>query len=1099
MDSRIKDISASLWISASAGTGKTKSLIDRILALLLNGATPGKILCLTYTKAAASEMLGRLGKRIYDFHRMSTDDLKNTLENMGFSSQYSDIAKSLHEKSFNSSEWVQIKTIHAYCFGIIEKFPIETGLFPGVKLCDDHQRELMLNEAIGDILRDQTNHPSLELISNHTTNIFDIIDGNISEIEAFSWKFENFDALYADFFQVPKDKIFLENEELDQHLFNTVFSGQHQKIFSELAEILFTSEKKTDIEKAEILKANAINPTNGFMKAFLTDELTIRKNLCTQNVSKRHPDFPERMERVAHQALEFLDGKRKYISARANAAFFSIAKKIVLKFNAIKQTNHCIDFDDVIAITSTLLHNMEWVMYKNDGGIEHMLVDEAQDTSPQQWEIIKTITDEFFANGVSGKTVFVVGDEKQSIYSFQGADVKLFQQMHEYFKKRSESNGQKFHDIILNKSYRTTGNILGFVDDVFRDYFPNVNHVSARSPDGGVVEIVKLFESDEKEEEQPWEIATSTELPITSGKKLSSYIAQFIRDTIKKRVFVASKNRPAMASDFLLLFQRRKKDTMNAIVNALRELDIAATGIDKVSLKDELIVEDLVTFAEFAVSPFDDLACARVLKSPIIGITEDDLMNACIGREKKQLWNCLLKNNELCEKYSLKNLKKHLYNAFNVSAYGFFMNVLTDGFLEKFIARLGTKCLDVLYEFLDVVMEYENKNSASLQSFLTWFRSSAYEVKRESFKEENAVRMMTAHASKGLQAPFVILADCHFFRQSTSDKILKTEDEILFWDFSKDMRANCVENSRDIQSQLDIEESRRLLYVALTRSEDFLYIMGEKSDRKLNDNCWYSACRTGVYSHKESASTSQVPSVTLDSVTHLDSASTSQVQSAYLSAGSEAENGSSVMLVGEYSYSPDDYQEVSSPTKSVSVPDWFFQRDASVTLDSITHAKSVSSTLQEQDIASAASTYGDCVHLLLSEVNKYPRLLFDKIFMQLIDGFDLTDDLKNSAKAEVDRLLNISEYAFIFDENSMSEVPFIHNGHEGRIDKIAFKDPDEIWIIDFKTGKPKEEIPPEYAAQLSFYKEAVAEIFRDHQHKNLKPAILWTSASRLQQ
>jgi ATP-dependent helicase/nuclease subunit A len=1055
MNPEIMDITASLWISASAGTGKTKSLIDRLLALLLNGVAPHKILCLTYTRAAAAEMLGRLGKYLYDLHHMSDNRLKNELANMGFGENFFPIARSLYEKSLSSSDWVQIKTIHSFCLGIIEKFPVETGLLPGIKLCDEYQRQQMLSEIMTAVLRDKKNHPPLELLSNYTNNAFGIIEQNIASIAKQNWKIGNFSRLYADFFDVPLEDLALDSRELDILLLNKFFSDQYPKIFRELAEILSTG-KSSDMAKAKNFEKSAAHSTSDFLDAIFTRELTLRDKLYTQDIAKRRPDFPDRLQKIVQLAQEFLEEKKKCVSARVNAAFFSIAEQVLEGFKSLKQQNHCIDFDDVIAITANLLHNMEWVLYKTDGGVDHVLIDEAQDTSPAQWEIIKTMTDEFFCNYGSSQTVFVVGDEKQSIYSFQGADFKLFQQMREYFKKRSESNGQKFFDVVLKKSYRSTGNILSFVDDVFRAHFPKVEHESARSADGGVVEVIDLFENDPSEEEKTWKIIKSDDQPVTADKKLSLHVARLISDAIAKGVFVPSRKRPAKAADFLILFRRRDRKIMKSITDALKEFNIPVTGIDKVLLKEELIVEDLVTLAKFAVFPWDDLACARVMKSPIVGMTEEELLAACVRRKDMHLWDYLLKSDTLCHKYSLSELKKHQANAFRLSAGDFFMTALTNGLRERFIARLGTKCLDVLYEFLNVVAEYESKSTASLQSFLEWFLRFEKEIKRESFGNENAVKLMTAHASKGLQAPFVLLADCHFSK-TKNDGILKTNDALLLWDFPQDMdgrilRAKPIEQLRQEQSLRDVEESKRLLYVALTRAEDFLYIFGQKdaANKKLSDTCWYNIV-TAAVGEKFTAST---------------------------------RHNHALKISGEYVWAPETHPEPTPPSSgAISLPPWFFEK--------LEEPSAIPTKIEGK---STEIIYGDCVHMLLSEVQKYPRTLFETFSRHLLDKFELDDNLKNNAQAEVQRLLAMSEYDFIFDENSLAEVPFFHNGQEGRFDRIAFPKPNEIWIIDFKTGPMKKEIPANYREQLSFYKNAARTMYPN---KNIKTGILWTSAAKL--
>jgi ATP-dependent helicase/nuclease subunit A len=760
---------------------------------------------------------------------------------MGFDESYVKPAKSLHEKSL-SSEWVCIQTIHSFCLGILRRFPLETGLLPGIKLCDSYQRKQMLDTAIESVLVDEKYRAHWETVAVHVVDVRDLLtDDNITKIQHFMAKTQDFSSLYGGFFNLDQDYCDLSNQELNERLFLKIFGNRHRRIFAELAETLFLGGV-TDVKKAETLRANSANPTEKFVDAFLQKNTgKVYDRLCTRAIAGS--GFQERMLEVALKALQFQGIRKNYIAAKANVAFFSVASEIIQKFIELKALNHCLDFNDVITITATLLDDMDWVIYKIDGNVDHILIDEAQDTSPEQWEIIRKISDEFFANYQSNRTLCVVGDEKQSIYSFQGANVKLFSKMRAYFKNRSTICGQKFHEILLNESYRTTGGILSFVDDVFAGVFPGIKHLSRRDARSGVVEVVDLFEDDPQEETAFWETDDSEKQ--SAGRKLSLYVSEFIKNAIEKRGLVESKQRAARASDFLILFQRRDVETMENIITVLREAGIRATGIDRVLLKDQLIVEDLIAFAEFSVFQRDDLMCARCLKSPLVGMTEEDLMRCCLDRREEKLWNYLQNNEELYQKYSLNRLQNYMDSAFQLSAYDFFTNALMDGVEEKFLRRLGTGCLDILHEFLDVVMLYEKENTPSLPSFLHWFKSFEHEIKRESFSEEDAVRLMTVHASKGLQAPFVLVADAHFF-QTKGEKFLETEEGVLLWNFGSDARTEKIAPLHENNLLSDLEESQRLLYVALTRAEDAVCVLGQRRTNALNDKCWYNFIQSGL-------------------------------------------------------------------------------------------------------------------------------------------------------------------------------------------------------------------------------------------------------------
>ncbi|MDR0678259.1 MAG: UvrD-helicase domain-containing protein [Holosporaceae bacterium] len=1022
----IKDTSASLWISASAGTGKTKSLVDRILALLLNGANPSKILCLTYTKAAASEMLTRLSDYLKKLNKMSDSELKAALSTFGTDKSSLKRARSLYEKSMEK-DWISIQTIHSFCLELLKQFPLETGLFPGLKICDDIKLEELLNESINYMMENEECLSHWKTISKYAADISQTIKKNAMALRRFTNKYDNFQELYADFFDLDVNWINLDDEKINDLLLNQFFHGNYRKIFADYAKILFGGNV-SDITKAQILQENSICPTEKIIEVFLTQEGTVRKSLCTQKI-RETSDLEQQMQIAASKILNFWDIKKRIASAKANTSFFETAKRIISRLQELKMSHHYLDFNDVILLTLELLENIDWVMYKTDVGMDHLLVDEAQDTSPEQWEVIKKITDEFFSNYQSDKTIFVVGDRKQAIYSFQGTDVELFDRAHDYFKNIVSECGQRFHDEPLTKSYRTTGNILSFVDDVFSEKFPNTSHSTHRNPNTGVVEIVDIFEDEASPGGNP--------LYAQSAKdKLSRYIANFIQRTIAQKVWVESRERTARAEDFLILFRHRDRETMERIVDALKREHIPVAGIDKIILNDELIVNDLIALAEFSIFPLDDLMCARVLKSPIIGISEETLMKICLDRKDDNLWNYIQRT-----EYFPQKLLNYVNCAFKLSVFDFFMYVLTDGVREKFIDRLGEKCLDILNEFLEMVMNYEKDNNPSLQSFLEWFRSLNHEVKREPVIAGNAVRLMTVHGSKGLQSPFVILADCDFINNQ-NDKLIKTENEILLWDFFSATRPNKI--AQLLEKQQD-DEYYRLLYVAMTRAEDFLYILGKKSKTSPSEKSWYGFVRQKIdkFVRVESEGLYRLGSYRID----------------------KSDRTSADIII----------------SRPFEAPFWLHEKIP------LTDDISPGERTESPQII-----YGDCVHKLLSEIPPYlKRRGRDEIADHMIKKFDLSTVEKAEAKKEA--LEVIKTFPFLFDSNSLSEVSFVHDGKEGRIDKIAFLD-HEIWIVDFKTGAPRDAVSGKYARQLAFYLTAV---FKITQNSNIRTAILWTKNKNL--
>ncbi|MDR3155849.1 MAG: UvrD-helicase domain-containing protein [Holosporaceae bacterium] len=1133
MLNEIKDIGASIWISASAGTGKTKSLIDRILALLLAGVYPAKILCLTYTRAAAAEMLDRLSQQLLRWQGMMPEDLEQELLSFGIvrfhkNSAISDsilpcissqlaLAQSLFAQSTNAAEWVQIKTIHGFCLGLLEKFPLETGLLPGFTTCDDYQISALLREAINAIMRQQENRHSMEYISNFTVDLFEIIKNrrlwlaNVGDIRS----------TYLSFFCIPmgQNDLFANGDgrqrwttssdfdvEVDLYLLQQMSWENQKQKFLQISEILSQGNAE-DLKKARLLQSAVAANSTEFLLAFFTQEYKLKNRLYSAQIAKKYPNFFQQMSEAAQWVLEFWEQKKTYTSAKANIEFFTVISRIIAKFNELKWANHCVDFDDIISIVAILLKNIEWVMYKINCDIDHILLDEAQDTSPEQWEIVQAIADEFFATLHPTKTIFVVGDEKQSIYSFQGADVRVFDRMHKYFRNKSTTSGQRFHDAVLNISHRSGGNILSFVDSICGHLLPDVKHVSNRSADGGVVTIVDLFTDDDAEgndaDDWPWSTIKNQQSRQSASGKLAAHIAHTIHDAIIGGVWVDSCQRPARASDFMILFQRRDPIAMKNIASALNALSIPVCGLDRFLLEDELIVEDLIQLATFALLPADDLSCARVLKSPIVGMSEEDLMRVCIDRTVKHLglWDYLLQDEELYSKYNLQQLQSYLREVFDKSPMAFFMKIIADGTREKFINRLGEECLDVLSVFLDVVMLYtDNNGGASLEGFIEWFRSFRHEIKRESFGQNNAVRLMTVHSSKGLQSPFVLLADCHFFR-IPQDEIIMSDTGLVFWDFSSHLRPQQIEHLQCQYAALDLGESHRLLYVALTRAEDFLYILGEQRTHKLSENCWYNTIKR-----------------------HVDEAVFK----------SDVRYGSHLMYSGHHSgkvpkcaavavksaaFEPAVTGAQQEPAKNCAelggareaIPVWFFQQLPPPPSENFTSLPGSNNFLKP-------AIYGECVHLLLCKLPQYLHgqnhsyddkdLLYQGTVDHLLQGFALSDDQKKAAKCEALNVLRQKEFEFLFDTMALSEVSFLFENREGRPDKIAFKD-DDIWIVDFKTtilsvalDGHQENVPLAYIEQLLFYRRAMEKMPNfiggvSHKSRNIRTAILWTKYARL--
>lgn len=1028
----IKDVRASIWISASAGTGKTKSLIDRILALLLNGANPEKILCLTYTDAAAAEMSTRLTKVI---HKLKLNKLPEI--NKEFPQVNEKLIDDLFAKSLSDS-WVKIQTIHSFCFSILSQFPMETGFLSGIKLCDDFKRDELLKRAYHETISARAMQPHLKTISGYM-NDFLIYAQSYTQVELmhFFASTQNFRDKFSEIYQINLDELDLPEKEINQKLCSEFFGFYYQALFRELAVKWKNTSSRNKEKWAGKLLESAQNFDVNFLDVFLTEEGKIKQTLYPKNSD---PDFCAKVEKAAQNAKLFFDKKKCIEAAQVNISFFTLLNDLITNFQAQKKLYNYIDHNDTILQASLLLKNFDWVMYKTDSRIQHLLLDEAQDTNPEQWTVINQITSDFFSNFGSEKTIFIVGDEKQSIYSFQGADVELFRRQKRNFKQLATACGQKFHEVSLNKSYRTTANILRFVDNVFANAtdFPFVQHTTNRidGPDS-VVKIIDPFCDDDKDME------------TFSGKaefKLAQHLAQDIKRILDDHTFVPSKNRAAVPSDFMILFRSRKLDMMETITDQLKKRHIPTAGIDKVVLKNELIVEDLICFAEFSLFPPDDLMCTRVLRSPIVGISAQELQEICLDRGEQRLYK-FIQN----KPYS-GFLNEYVQLAPFSTAYDFFTKMLNGGGKEKFISRLGDKCLNSLYEFLDKILQFQSENTPSLANFVKWFKSSDHEFKKDPFGAADGVKLATVHGSKGLQAPFVILADTHFLN-NTKDKILTLDNGDKIFNLNCALAPQRVRNAYDEAKNALKTESKNLLYVAMTRAEDFLHIYAKKLKKDLPEDCWY-----------------QILKSKLDD-TFVDCNGIEHVSGSYIVDHQGAKNCS----------------DLSSKNKFVVLPDWFTKK-----LD----LPQATQTFQPREII-----YGNYVHELLSKPNEN---------FENIPADDLTTEEINSARLEVRQV--IEKFPNFFEpEKSFGEIPFVYEGKSGRIDRLVFDNDNSIWIVDFKSGVPEDPIPNTYLQQLKFYRDFVRQavsnltsttpLFKNFDvvstNAKINAAILWTKSLQL--
>lgn len=1080
----------SVWVGASAGTGKTKVLSDRVLRLLLSGVAPQKILCLTYTKAAAVEMNTRISERLSKWSVISETELEKSLysllgEEIGDVEQqqkYKQRARTLFAVLLDTPGGIKIQTIHSFCQKVLKRFPLESGVSPYFDILNDEEAAEALTQIQKDLL-EQIEHGAESklksalryLTENLSEYSFPSVMKNITlERSRIADLFKNY-ADEEEFEQALAKHLQVSPQDTEDSVINKFMTDINEAdVRANIPALL--NGGKSDIEHAEKLEtvlAGGFKPEYYvlYKSVFLTKNGELSKRLACKKAVEFDLQLLERMENEGERVLkneEKLCHVRLYIATKS---VFIIARELIERYNEFKKLHSRLDYEDLILLTRNLLSDnsvASWVLFKLDGGIDHILIDEAQDTAPNQWEIIKSLSSEFFSGeGQSERkrTVFAVGDRKQSIYSFQGADPDKFDAMQQLFAERAAADFQKVN---LAVSFRSSAAVLNMVNDVFAKTKAvngvvtseeKVEHIPFRAGEFGRVEIRPLLVSDKEERttEYDWQP------PVEMSKEVSvkTLLAKEIAAKIKELVA----NEGVHYRDIMVLVQTRSS-FVDEFIRACKYEEVNINGADKLRLNEQIAVQDLISLGRFLLLNNDDLSLAEVLKSPIFGLTDDDLLKLCVNRGNAPLWSRLGDFSEYSEVYSqLKTLSDMLDFVRPYELFNYVLTTLNGRF--KFTERMGMEVEDALDEFINLTISYEQSHIPTLQGFIDWIDRTEVEVKRETEqKDTDAVRLMTVHGSKGLQAPIVFLPDAARVVNTKNEQALLWDEDMAYYPLNSSYYDNNCRRIREQDKEKILEEYHRLLYVALTRAEDRLYICGFSNKKKANEQSWYSLC-CQTFNETDGGIVIVEPEVI-----------------------AKKETDRSFV------------QENMPPLEN-----WIMQKAET---ESLLAKPYTASHFDEEDtdsvspLADSGVFYrrGILIHKLLqflpqNSENK-AALLRDYLTKNAVD---FNEQQKLQIEREVLSLLNNSELAEIFGENSRAEVP-IMGEVEGKIisaqlDRLVVL-PQKIMIVDFKTNRPAaktvEDTPDSYIKQLEVYAKLVQKIYPE---KAVESYILWTNETRL--
>ncbi len=856
------DPTVSAFVAASAGSGKTKLLIDRLLRLMLDGADPSRILCLTFTKAAAAEMALRLQSILGEWVTLPPDALMEELKIRGITPgpDILRLARALFARVLDLPGGMRISTIHAFCQSLLRRFPLEAALAPHFRLMEDADGHAELQGAREESMA-RADPAALATIAGLVS------DTGFGRLAAdLRPHADRLRPLLASPIRLARIQRAAGVSGDDATMVCSAVAWQDGPLRGAVAQLKSNgtlSERDLASRMADWLNLPSnlrIEHWDEWLSLMLTKDGSPRKPgaFCKGKWAKSDPAlaaiFVAETERTA--AVE--DDRRALKVAAVTDALLTLAAPVLTAFERRKQLAGLLDYDDLITRTSNLLLNpgTAWVLFKLDGGLDHLLLDEVQDTAPQQWQIAGALTAEFFATEApaqGARTVFAVGDRKQSIYSFQGADPAEFDRWRGLMRHSVRASGGTFRDTVLDVSFRSTIAVLALVDAVFADPVAAIGvappgqplrHEAHRAGHAGRVELWPLVPSPPQEAPEPWAVAERNHGLTTAPQRLAEALAQWISAQIGKTP-LPSRGRLVEAGDILILV-RRRDDFARALVRRLKGLGVTVAGLDRLYLTDQPAVQDLLALCDALLLPEDDLSLACVLTSPLGDLTDDDLMALAIGREGS-LWSALRRRRDERPSWARAAafIEALLARVDYVAPHALLVEALGPlGARARLLRRLGPEAAEPLDELLGAAISYAGMHPPSLQGFIHWLRQAGAEVKRQAEEAGRSVRIMTVHGAKGLQAPLVILPDTTSLPPDGGG--LVWDGDVPLWSPRAELRCAAVSRLRAAAQQVRMEEYNRLLYVALTRAEDRLLVCGWQTRRDVPETSWYASVRRGM-------------------------------------------------------------------------------------------------------------------------------------------------------------------------------------------------------------------------------------------------------------
>ena len=1121
------DPAVSAFVEASAGSGKTKLLTDRILRLMLGGAAPGRIQCLTFTKAAAAEMALRLQHRLGVWVTLDDEPLDGELAalEMAPTEGLRDAARRLFAEVLDLPGGMRIGTIHAFCQGLLRRFPLEAAISPHFQLVEETEAAAEMQAAREDVLaaadpatvglvaglvRAEMFSDLVQALQGARIRLAPLMSLTEAGREAAVWRAAGVSAR-TDAEAVAHGVAWGEESVLHEALWRAQEQGS----------ATVRERALTMLGWLSLPAAERVVRWDDWLDQFYTGEGKLRAFglFPDKKLHGAHPTIREAVEAEQARVVAVEDVRRGVRCAEATCALLRLAAPALDAYEATKARGGLLDYTDLIGRTERLLEDpgAAWVLYKLDGGIDHLLLDEVQDTAPEQWRIAHRLTEEFFAGigtqdpqapgGV--RTFFAVGDPKQSIYSFQGADPAEFTRSRERMTRRVTGSGQRWRDVTLDVSFRSTAPVLSLVDTVFRDALAAdgvvadggvLEHLAHRAGAAGRVELWPLAMAPPIEKPGDWTVPAENMGLVSAPQLLADGLAGAVAAMLARGERLESRGRALQAGDILVLVRRRGAFA-TALVRALKARGVAVAGLDRLQLTEQVAVQDLLAACDAVLLPEDCLTVACVLTSPLGGLTDDSLMALAMGRtldgRTRRLWDTLRERaGERADwEAAWRFLSSVAARVDYVSPHALLVEMLgVLGGRARLLGRLGAEAAEPIDELLGAALEYGRVHPPSLQGFVHWLRRSGAEVKREAGGAGSAVRVMTAHGAKGLQAPMVILPDTTGLPPEDKTRLAWWAGEmevslwVPLWAPRKELAGRAWRETEARARALRMREYNRLLYVALTRAEDRLLVCGWQGRGEPAPESWYAAVRRGF---EALGAVGQVREEAFEAAGWGGTVLVmEQGQTEAVTRPKAGEAGAAVPLP-VWAGRPGDWRAQTLPLEPALPRPLAPSRPTGSAFGPVPAAAS--------PLGAGGFARGNAVHALLQHLPSVPEAGREAAGAAFLARAAVADDERGPLLHQVLAVLAHPALSALFGPGSRAEQPLsaLVDGAvvSGVVDRMVVL-PDRVVVADFKTGRAAparaEAVPVRYLRQLAAYRAVLRALFPG---RTVACVLVWTEGA----